>query len=73
MKIRLKEKNKQSLLEMCEKLLCVSQVGRGTAFMDSFLLFNNVSIMWISIHFSGQVAMNRKKILLSSKCSFLMC
>ena len=60
MKIKLKEKSKQSLLEMCEKLLCVSQVGQRNSFHGLFFLFNNLSIMWISIHFTGQVAMNRK-------------
>lgn len=53
--------------------MCISGRAEEQLSWALFFLFNNVSIMWISIHFSGQVAMNRKKMLLRSKCSILMC
>ena len=59
MKIKLEEKSKQPLLEVCEKLLWMSQVRQRKSF---FLLFNNVSIIHVSIHFSGKIFMGRKNI-----------
>lgn len=52
--------------------MCISGRVEEQLSWALFFLFNNVSIMWISVHFSGQVAMNRKKMLLRSKCSILM-